>query len=142
MVKAVKKPSELSREGVFDFPEGMNVLYERVYMKKDKNTPKRPFAVRQVHGPSAHDDLVILAFDAVDAHRQWFNYHSLQEQAHRYRCRVIYLEPNEKELISKAITCDFPRVDGEQTMEEKAEEHYRDIHSALGESAEPETVGA
>jgi len=109
--------------------------------RRDPDRIRKPlamffWAIKQKRGPEEHDSLVIHAHDVVDAQRQWFNYHNLAMQTHRYILTAVKLAPGH-ELEASAITCPRPRMEEEIDLNEMASQSYTDVQSILhGEKEE------
>jgi hypothetical protein len=106
--------------------------------KKRTIAEKRCYAVRQVRGPDEHDDLVVMAINAVDAHRQFFNYYGLNEQTFRYTLGVV--QTDDPELTSMAVECEYPRHPGgggteSMTIDQLARYQHDDVEKQLAPQA-------
>jgi len=109
--------------------------------RRDPDRIRKPlkmffWAVRQKRGPEEHESLVIKSHDRLDALGQWFNYHNLAMQSHRYILDALKLPPGHA-LESQGIECHRPKMEEDIDLNEMAAQSYTDVQSILhGEKEE------
>jgi hypothetical protein len=112
------------------------LFQRRAAAAQRKPIKKRFWAVRQIAGPRPHGDVVIEAFDALEAGRQFFCYHGLAGKTYRYRIASVEL-PRDHPAAAEAIECPSPRAQGEMTLDKIQKEQFEDVEKMVksGEAA-------
>ena len=106
---------------------------------------RRPFAVRKIKGPAhkartklqeKNGFVVVSALGAVDAMRQWFNYHGLTQRTHVFNLQVVAMDPAHP-AAKGAIKADHPLTQDELSQTEMMDQAFEDVQKTIGEGPKP-----